>query len=241
MGCDRRSVIIQLRLILGDKVFELPALAMPAEVLAALQPTMQAQDDQACPVRSSRRFALEKGQGAWGLTYDGEHACFLDGAGMDFVEYLLKHPGQPLHPVALLANALGEAPMRQRSAALDDAEATRKYLREMDRLRAVIESDEKSDAEKRVAEEELVQLEQSGSDIRHRTLDQASRAAKTVRQAIRRVIRCLARAKDQQGRPHRILTAFAAHLVKHLLGPSQPGSAPAGHLLYEPPAGVIWE
>jgi hypothetical protein len=50
----------------------------------------------------------------------------------------------------------------------------------------------------------------------------------------------LAEAQDDQHRPHPVLTAFAAHLQKHLLGPSQPGSVPAGHLVYEPPEGVIW-
>ena len=92
-----------------------------------------------------------------------------------------------------------------------------------------------------MASEELAQLEQSESYIYHRTFDKASRAAKSVRQAIRRVIDSLERARDKQGRPHRVLNAFANHLKQYLLGPSQPGSAPTGHLVYEPSPGVIWE
>ncbi len=108
-----------------------------------------------------RRYALQKGQGAWALTYDGEPAVFVDRAGMDFVYYLLKHPGEPIHSLELLARVKGEAPVQQRSAALDDADATRAYLREMSRLRELIESEDASDPEKEVAEEELAQLEAS--------------------------------------------------------------------------------
>jgi uncharacterized protein YicC (UPF0701 family) len=110
----------------------------------------------------------------------------------------------------------------------------------MSRLRKVMESEDASGREKEVAEEELAQFESALPDIHHRTMDEASKTAKTVRQAIRRVCSSLAQARDKQHRPYPVLTAFAAHLQKHLLGPSQPGSAPAGHLVYEPPAGVIW-
>jgi hypothetical protein len=187
------------------------------------------------------RYALQKGQGAWGLTYDGEHASFFDRAGMDFVDYLLKHPGPSIHSLELLARVQGLDPVEQRSAALDDANATRQYLREMDKCRAVLESDDASGQEKEIAEEELAQLEVSVSCVHHRTIDGASKAARSVRQAIRRVCSSLAEARDEQHRPHPVLTAFAAHLQKHLLDPSQPGSAPPGHLVYEPPEGVVWE
>jgi hypothetical protein len=160
---------------------------------------------------------------------------------MDFVDYLLKHPGEAIHSLALLARVQGEIPVRQRSAVLDDKDATKDYLREMSRLRELIEGDEASDQEKEIAGEELAQLEACLPDIHHRTFDEASRTAKIVRQAIRRVISSLKRAGEPHQRPDPVLTAFAAHLQKHLLGPSQPGSAPAGHLVYEPPAGVIWE
>jgi hypothetical protein len=186
------------------------------------------------------RFALQKGQGAWALIYDGAPAAFVDRAGMDFVNYYLKHPSEPIHSLELLARVQGETPVQQRSAALDDAEATRHHLRKMSRLRATIDSDETSDQERQVAEEELAQLEAWLPAIHHRTADEGFKKAKSVRQAIRRVCLSLAEAEDEQHRPHPVLTAFAAHLQKHLLGPSQPGSVPAGHLVYEPPEGVVW-
>jgi hypothetical protein len=196
---------------------------------------------QAVQGSGRRRFALRKGDGTWELTYEYEPGSFRRSAGTEFIDYFLKHPRQPIHPVVLLAKMQGLDPVQQRSAALDDADATTEYLEEMERLRGVIANDKKSAAEKKVAAEELAQLEQCESYIYHRTFDKASRAAKSVRQAIRRVIGSLEKARDEQGRPHRVLNAFAAHLKQYLLGPSQPGSASAGHLVYEPPPGVLWE
>jgi hypothetical protein len=62
----------------------------------------------------------------------------------------------------------------------------------------------------------------------------------TDRQAINRSTSLLEEAWDQLGRLHPVLQRFAAHLKKYLLGPSLAGSAPAGHLVYEPPRGVQW-
>jgi hypothetical protein len=190
--------------------------------------------------RNGPRFALQRGQGAWGLTFDWQQVAFFDRAGMPFVDYLLKHPRQSIHPLDLIAKVLDEAPLQQRAAALDDAAATKAHLHELERLRAIIDSDEASAAEKQEAEEGLDQAERSGAGVHHRTMDGAVKAARSVRQAIRRVCLSLAEAKDEQGRPYPALIAFATHLQKHLLDPSQPGLVPAGHLIYEPPPGISW-
>lgn len=191
-----------------------------------------------CPDQS--RYVLVKGQGAWALTFDGAPAAFVDRASVDMVNYYLKHPSEPIHPLEVLARVQGETPVQQRSAALDDAEVTKRHLRDMSRLRATIDSDDTSAQEKEFAMEELAQLEDSLRDIHHRTNDEAFKTARSVRQAIRRFCSWLAEAQDEQHRPHPVLIAFAAHLQKYLLGPSQPGLVPAGHLVYEPPEGVIW-
>jgi hypothetical protein len=57
--------------------------------------------------------------------HGGEQAVFGDRAGMEFVECLLKHPGEVIHSLALLARVQGEAPVQQRCAVLDDRDATR--------------------------------------------------------------------------------------------------------------------
>ena len=116
----------------------------------------------------------------------------------------------------------------------------RRVWGEMARLRAVLDNEEASEREKQVAEEELGQLETFAASTHQRTIDQAFTTAKTIRQSIRRVIGSLAEAQDEQHRPHPVIAAFAAHLQKYVLGPSQSGSVPAGHLVYEPPEGVVW-
>jgi hypothetical protein len=210
-----------------------PETAMGAEL-----PEQGSRGEGAEVSSSSCRFGLNKGQGAWALTYEGAQAAFADRAHMDCAVYLLKHPRQPMHPVTLLARVHGQAPLEQRSSALDDADATRKHLREMERLRAVISDEGASEGERRVAEEALAGLEGSVAEIYHQTIDDAAKTAKGVRQAIRRACESLAEAKDEHGRPHPVLTAFAAHLRTHLLAPSATGSR--GHLVYEPPPGVVW-
>ena len=68
----------------------------------------------------------------------------------------------------------------------------RKHLRGMSRLRATIDSDDTSDQERKAAEEELAKLDAFLPDIHHRTIDEAFKNAKSVRQAIRRVCSSLA-------------------------------------------------
>jgi hypothetical protein len=47
-------------------------------------------------------------------------------------------------------------------------------------------------------------------------------------------------ARDEQHHPHLVLSTFADHIREYLLNPSLPGLVPAGHLVYEPPEGVVW-
>ena len=108
----------------------------------------------------------------------------------------------------------------------------------MDRLRAVIKSQETPPGKRQVAEEELAQLEQADDYSYHRTFDKAARTAKSVRQAINRSVSLLDEDRDERGRPHLVLRKFAAHLKEYLLGPSLQGVAPVAHLVYEPPPGV---
>jgi uncharacterized protein (UPF0147 family) len=159
---------------------------------------------------------------------------------MTFIDHHLKHPGEAIHPVVLLARLQGQEPVQQRSAALDDQDATDEYLRQMDGLRAVID-DEKAPPDKRkVAEEELAQLEQADDYIYHRTFDKAARTAKSVRQAMNRSISLLDEARDELDRPHPVLLRFSAHLKKYFPGASLAKDVPTGRLVYEPPTGVRW-
>ena len=144
-AADPGRLKIQIKFTLGDRVFETPPFEMPAAEFAALRHLMETFTGHPAGPSRSTRFALQRGPRVWQLTYAGETASFPHKRGMVFVAYLLKYPRQPIHPLELLARVQGQDPVQQRSAALDDAEATRAYLREMERLRALIESDETSD------------------------------------------------------------------------------------------------
>ena len=219
---------------------EMQTFELSAGALAALRKVMGAWRSTSAAPACGPRFALRRWPGLWQVFFEWEQGFFADTAGMEFIEHYLKHPGKAIHPVALLARLQGEEPVQQRSAALDDADATRHYLREMDRLRAVIQNEKTLPAKRKVAEEELALLEGAKAYTHHRTFDKAARAVKSVRQSINRAISLVEEAPNERGGPSRVLVAFAAHLKQHLLEPSQPGLAPAGHLVYEPPPDVSW-
>jgi hypothetical protein len=234
------GIRLQINLILGGQVFPGKSFEVCAEALAILRGQMDTTNLSAAGLAPANRFVLRRCGDVWQVVLEGEPDFFGHTAGMTFIDHCLKHPGEPIHPVVLLARIQGQEPVQQRSLSLDDQETTRGYLREMDRLRAILESDEASAGEKQVAEEHLAQLEQADGYIFHRSFDQAARASKTVRQAINRSIHLLETARDASGRPHPVLERFAAHLRNHLLKPPLGRSAPLGHLIYEPPEGVRW-
>ena len=70
-------------------------------------------------------------------------------------------PGEAIHSVVLLARLQGQEPIQQRSVALDDQDATGDYLRQMDNPGAVIKDEKTPPGKRKVAEEELAQLEQA--------------------------------------------------------------------------------
>ena len=225
------AVRLQISLIAAGQVFPGVPFELPKEALAALQAPTGTAKVQAPGSTPRQRFALRRWPGVWQVFFEWEEGFFADTAGVLMIEHLLKHPGEPIHPVVLLARLQGEEPVQQRSAALDDAEATRHYLREMERLRGVIEQEKTPSAKRRVAEEELAQLEEAKAYTHHRTFDNAARVVKSVRQAIYRVIELLEEAPDERVGPSQVLVDFAAHLRRHLLDASQPGLVPAGHLV----------
>jgi hypothetical protein len=185
-------------------------------------------------------FTLRRCREVWQVVFEGDPGFFGHTTGMTFIDHHLKRPGEPIHPVELLAQLQGQEPIQQRSAAVDDQDATDQYLRQMDRLRAIIKDEETSPGKRRVAEEDLAQLEQADDYIYHRTFDKAARAAKSVRQAINRSLSLLDEARDELGRPHAVLVRFAAHVKKYLLEASLAKDVPTGRLVYAPPPGVRW-
>jgi len=234
------QVRLQVNVIVGEQVFPGAPFEISAEALVALRRQMGPGVFPPGVVAGSDAFALRRSEGVWQVLFEREQDFFGHTTGMTFIEHYLKHPGEPIHPVALLARLQGEEPVQQRSTALDDQDATDDYLRQMDRLRAAIKDEKTSPGKRKVAEEDLAQLEQADDYIYYRTFDKAARAAKSVRQAMNRSISLLEEARDALGRPHPVLVRFAAHVKKYLLGASLAKGVPTGCLVYEPPAGVRW-
>lgn len=216
------------------------------------------------PRRRARlpRYALRRGFKVWQLVYDGEPVVVGHEVGLVHVAWLLAHPGaDPVHALELagrlaitpeemrgLAPGLPQgAVVRRRSLHLEDSEAARALWRKQRELEAILENERESEQVKAEAERELEELLTIRSKHLRRASDVSSRAAHAVRKSIRRLHRRLADAVDADGRPHRVLRAFAEHLEKHLLVPSRRwagvralGNYP-GCLVYEPPEGIVWE
>lgn len=234
------QVRLQVSVIVGEQVFPGEPFEISAEALAALRGQMGLGVLPAGVTAGSATFALRRCHEVWQVVFEGDEGFFGHTMGMTFIDHHLKHPGEAIHPVVLLARLQGQEPVQQRSVALDDQDATDEYLRQMAGLRAVIKDAKMPPGKRQVAEEELAQLEQADDYIYHRTFDKAARTAKSVRQAMNRSISLLDAARDELGRPHPVLVRFAAHLKKYLLGASLAKVVPIGRLVYEPPAGVRW-
>ncbi len=219
------------------------------------------------------QYALRKGLGFWELTFNGQHAVFKHEQGAYYVAYLLLHPPeQPIHALDLATRVQAlqrkraglpelidpdtgralpldqDATLQQRSLGLEAAETMRAVLRRQNLLEDLCEDEHTTEAVKREAERELIELYRYEENNTARTRDSAQRCVRAVRMAINRFYRHLAAALDAQGHPHPVLRAFAVHLEKYLLLPSlrfsvqgrlHAQSGLAGCFTYEPP-GVVW-
>jgi hypothetical protein len=198
----------------------------------------------------------------WQLVFEGKSAVIRHELGLVHVAWLLSHPGAEPVPALELAGRLAGARrgekrgvpagladgvvVQQRSLPMDANAISRQLWRKQRQLETVLEDDGESEPVKAEAQRELETLLKVKSDPLRNSADISTRAAQTVRRSIRRLHRRLADAVDAEGRPHRILRAFAAHLETCVLVPSRrwagargSGAYP-GCLVYEPPQGVRW-
>jgi hypothetical protein len=219
--------------------------------------TNQASIDRSHP--NECRYALRRGVGYWALVFEGRETVFKHELGVLYVACLLLHPPrEPLHGVALALHArerLGQSAsptevLQQQVMGLEDAAAVRamwRHQRELERiLRDPLEIEPVKAEVQRELEEITEHLRQSPWLSRHG----AERCARAVAVAIKRFHARLAGAVSVEGRPDPVLSAFALHLQKHLLGPSGRGgphtrkqalSEFAGCFIYVPPKGVVWD
>ena len=209
--------------------------------------------------RDEPRYALGRGMGFWDVVFEGRHATFTDEPGAPYVACLLLHPPRkPIHALVLALEARndsGQTPgaadvIQQRYLGLDEAEAVRNMRCREHELEAVLDDDE---AIEPVQAEALRELEAIADFMRQhpwRSRDCVQKCARAVSLAISSLHARLVVAADAEGKPDRVLQAFARHLDEHLLAASDGGGMPGrfrlgtalpGWFTYQPPRGVVWE
>jgi hypothetical protein len=225
--------------------------------------------------KARNRYALRRRRGLWLLVFEGEEAQFKHEKGAEYVARLLTERG-PFHALELAVGPAGGPAcvglrrgegggggegavlkevldvggiVQERSAALDEREAREALMEQRRRLEAVA-NDEKGAALKRAAaRRDIEAIEKFLRSEPQRPTDEAQRAVRAVRMAIKRFYQNLLTAVDERGRPDRVLGAFADHLERHLLIPSgrfsgvrarEARGEMAGCFVYERPEGVVW-
>src|SRR5438552_2746725 len=193
-------------------------------------------------------YSIRKHIAFWSLTFNGHSACFDHEQGAYYVAYLLLNPpSEPIHGMALeiksmayfrlFLNCPGEteivnpstgetmilacdAIFEQRNFALDDADSIRPLRRKQLELEAILDNEHASEPVKAEVQRELAELYAWQKKAPSRIMDEAQKAVRAVREAIRHFHVNLEEALDPRGNPHPVLRPFAAHLKEYLLIPS---------------------
>src|SRR5436190_12861002 len=220
-------------------------------------------------------YSLRRDLALWHLTFENEQAILKHEQGICYVAYLLTQPPiEPIHGMALALRAAaaykpahavtrmvnpttgelisvdGHSTVQEYNLQLDEAEAAWAMRRHQLALEAIIDDPSQNEPVKAEALRELEAIYDYHKTNPHRTTTAAQRAVRTVRMAINRFHRHLCLAIDSEGKPHRVLQTFAAHLERYLLAPSARFSGLrytrtrlglAGRFTYQPPLGVVWK
>jgi hypothetical protein len=163
------------------------------------------------------------------VTRNGQTAVLKHEIGLDYVAYLMNHPNEPIHGLALALKvraARNGQPMdsaeiiQERALALDDAEAARRLFLKQRELEEITEDPQETDVIKQEAERELREIYAYQKKNVSKTASAASRASHAVGTALKRLHRTLAASIDNSGKPNILPRAFADHLRRHILIPS---------------------
>lgn len=189
------------------------------------------------------RFSLTQHLGYWTLTHGAQTAILKHEIGLSYVAYLMDHPDEPIHGLALALKiramrngqpADSAELIQERALALDDAEAARRLFRKQLELEQIADDDSQPEP---VKEEALRQLEAIYTFQKKnisRTSSVAQKASDAVGKSLKRLRARLAKANSADGSPNQTLRAFAHYIRKHILTPS--GRA-GGHGGFRPPTG----
>jgi hypothetical protein len=202
---------------------------------------------------SSSPFHLRQDLGFWVLSSGDDQAILKHEIGLSYVAYLMDHPNEPIHGLALAlkirAQRNGQPAdsaelIQERALALDDAEAARRLFLKQQELEGVIDDPMQIDPVKEEASRQLLEIYEYQNKNPWRTRDNAQRCVRAVTMSLKRLHRRLAKASDAQGNPHPVFQPFAKHIFSHILIPSgrgaghggiRPHQSLAGSFIYQPP------
>jgi len=221
------------------------------------------------PIRSSRPHPT-----AWNLTFKGQPATFPHEQGAFYVAWLLLNPPpEPIHGMGLELKASAfyrqlsgetifvdpisgraiplpaDAMLVQRNLAVDDLESAYAVNRQIWKLEALLEDEDVIEPVKAEVTRELEEIYAFQKKNPLQITDQAQKAVRSVREAIRHFHRNLVTANKSNGTPDAIVRRFAFHILRHLLIPSarychsghaRGKTGVAGCFTYEPPPGLKW-
>ena len=224
------------------------------EQLAAIERLLsrgRAEIVQAESRNSDRRYVLRRGLRGWRLVFDGRETVLPDEKGVAYAAVLLfDPPAEPMHGTELAQRAFRDAVVDgQRNLAMDDQDTVRSMAQARRKCHAVIDDTGASEAERDEAQAELEEINGWARKHMRGTEGNEQRQVRAIRQAIRRLLAGLQRARDAHGEPDQVLRAFGEHLDRYLWRPSGRGgrgrgsrvrAGLAGRFTYEPPDGVRW-
>jgi hypothetical protein len=141
-------------------------------------------------------------------------------------------------------------PIHEAALAADDDEARRAYQARVRKLKEMIDDPTRTTGAKMDARKEMEAIAAHLSKDSRTHRDPTKSAADAVRIGIHRFLRNLVERDDTVTSPLPVRRGFAQHLHRYLLAPSSryadPGARKArgeltGCLLYDPPAGTLWD
>jgi hypothetical protein len=201
-------------------------------------------------VSAAPLFRLEKHQAFWFLIRGNETAVLKHEVGLDYVAYLMAHPDQEIHGLALAfkvrAARAGQNPdavdvVQERALALDDAEASRQlYLKQL-KLEAIVDDESTPDPVKEEVQRELLEIYEFQKRNVLRTNTAAQKASDAVGKAIKRLHSRLTSGTAVTDSSARLVRSFATFILVHILVPSgrclAGGHRPegsGGYFIYKP-------
>jgi hypothetical protein len=198
-------------------------------LLAPVQNSDHIRVNPCSSVVSSTPFRLRKDLGFWVLSHGNDQAILKHEIGLSYISYLMDHPNEPIHGLALalkiraLRNgqpADSAELIQERALALDDAEAARRLFRKQLQLERLLDDEYLPEPDKHEILRQLEAIYAFQKKNVSRTSTVAQNASDAVGKSLKRLRARLVKANNADGSPNETLRAFAHYIRKHILTPS---------------------